>query len=241
MFSHTPESAAVAQFASLWQRYSTVRMLASESLKKPDPVRAMQFYAAFGIGASAGLANDFAASIRTLLPEGRAKVTYGGLGLEKLDSLMRRYKSGRRDLSAYLLVCLWKRELAKHPPKQARGLDPRLVELTLEAMRRAIAAGNAKFFRELAGAMDAVKEAAEFTQNGRWDHNPADEWQFGLLLYMRTCPKPKYRMREFRNHLNDEIGFTPDVKTIRNFCGQHGIALDASPGAPRMSERQAGK
>lgn len=246
LFSHTPESVAVAQLVSLWRRFPAVRMLVTAALEKPDPLLAMQFFAALGIGASAGVADDFPNLVRTRFPAACAAHSYGGLSLEKLISLMRRYKSGRNNPGAYLFLCHWKRELALHRRSMASGIDPRIVELTVEAFRRAISAGNSSFFQRLADAMDTMKTAKEFSRNGRWDHNPVenkiDVWRYGLLLYMRNHPKRRYRMREFRRHLEDELGQeAPDRKTIRRFCRQNGIALDTSPGSPGRPGRQPGE
>jgi hypothetical protein len=144
-------------------------------------------------------------------------------------------------VGAYLLLWQWKRALAGRAQNDEREIDPRLVALTVQTTERAIAAGDSGFFRELAAVMDAVGEAMEFTDQGRWDHNPADEWKFALLVYLRNHPKPKYRMRELRGHLEDDLGSAPDDKTIRSFCMDHGIALDSRPGAPRKSEPQSKK
>ena len=241
IFSRTPESVAMEQFASLWRRFPTLRKRAANALKSPDPVRALKISSAIGIGVSATLTGGFAAGIKAMLPHSDTNVTYGGLPVEELTSLMSRYKSGRRDMGAYLLLWQWKHALAGRAQNNEREIDPRLVALTVQTMERAIAAGDSGFFHELAAAMDAVGEAMEFTDQGRWDHNPADEWKFALLVYLRTHPKPKYPMRELRGHLEDDLGAAPDDKTIRSFCANHGIALDARPGAPRKNESPAKK
>ena len=154
--------------------------------------------------------------------------TYGGLSHVRLRALLWRCKAGISDLGAYLLATQWKRELT-------RGLAPskRLQQLTLTAIRRAMAENRADFFTALAGTLTLLK-SREFREGRSWNHDAAAWWEFHVLLYLLRHPQPDYRIREFRHHLADELGESavPTPKTLRAFCRRHGIRLDSRPGAP---------
>lgn len=165
--------------------------------------------------------------------EKRLNQSYGGLSRRELLVLLEKYKAGNRDIGAYLFVREWK----QHAAGTAKSSDPVLKRLTLDCVSQSITQNRADFFRQIAATLEFL-EGEEFQTNGQWDHDPGQWWQFHLLLYVLEHPKDKYRMREFIRYFETEIGANamPTAKTLRVFCHSNGIALDATPGAPKKTE-----
>ncbi len=162
--------------------------------------------------------------------EKHLRQSHGGLSRRELLVLLEKYKSGNRELGVYLMVRAWKRYMAR--PGQSP--DARLKQLTLEYLSQAIAENRTDFFQEIADFLRFLKNE-EFRENGQWNHDPGQWWQFHLLLYILEHPKDKYPMREFVRYFETEIGVNemPTTKTLRSFCRSSGIALDSTPGAPK--------
>lgn len=161
---------------------------------------------------------------------------YGGLSRKQLLVLLDQFKAGKRSLGTYMLIREWKRHSA-NPDSMP---DVRLKRLTLDCFSRAIEENKADFFNDIADTIRFLQEE-EYRDNGRWNHDPGQWWQFHLLLYILEHPKEKYAMREFVRNFKDEVGSNemPTTKTIRSFCRRHGIVLDSSPGAPKKSKDRA--
>ncbi|MDP0495791.1 MAG: hypothetical protein Q7Q73_06245 [Verrucomicrobiota bacterium JB024] len=170
--------------------------------------------------------------------EERLSQSYGGLTRKELLILLERYKAGNRDLGVYLLVRAWKKSMAGADAFH----DPRLRQLTLDYLGRAIAENRTDFFQQIKDTLTFFQKE-EFHANGQWNHDPGQWWQFHLLLYVLEHPKEKYPMREFVRYFEAEVGATamPTLKTLRHFCRSVGITLDSSPGAPRKTERKGKK
>mgnify|MGYP001166553215 CR=1 FL=1 len=168
--------------------------------------------------------------ISTLPVQRHLNKSHGGLSRKELLILLEKYKAGNRDLGIYLLVRAWK----KHMACPEKLLDPRLRQLTLDYHGRAIAENRTDFFQQITDTMEFLKDE-EFRENGQWNHDPGQWWQFHLLLYVLEYPKDKYPMREFVRYFETEVGANamPTTKTLRSFCRTVGIALDSRPGAPR--------
>jgi len=161
------------------------------------------------------------------------RTSYGGLSKSEILLLLDKHKAGNRNLGVYLLVRAWKRSGRVSAPASTR-----LEQLTLRSVANAIKRNKGDFFRELADALDFLRKE-EYEENGIWDHDPGQWWQFHLLLYVFEHPKEKYRIRELIKHFRDEVGTNemPTSKTIRKFCRGNGIALDSRPGAPKKSPK----
>ena len=159
--------------------------------------------------------------------------SYGGLSRKELYVLLEQHKAGKRDLGAYLLVRAWK----KHVTNPDESPDVRLERLTLDYFKRAIADNRTDFFREIADIVEFL-QGEEFKEDGQWNHDPGQWWQFHLLLYILEHPKEAYAMREFVHHFEHEVGTNemPTTKTLRAFCRSNGIALDSTPGAPKRKK-----
>lgn len=158
---------------------------------------------------------------------------HGGLSRKELLVLLDQFKAGKRSLGTYMLVRAWKRQ----PSDSSNIADVRLKQLTLTCFNRAISQNSPDFFKEIAETL-AFLQAEEYQDRGKWNHDPAQWWQFQLLLYILEHPKEKYAMREFVAYFTDEIGANemPTTKTIRSFCRSNGITLDSSPGAPKKNK-----
>ncbi len=156
-------------------------------------------------------------------------LSYGGLNRKKILLLLEKHKAGNRNLGTYLLVRAWKRR--KNTPKATKF---RLRRLTLESFEQAMSENRSDFFREIADTIDFLHQE-EYQENGNWDHDPGQWWQFHLLHYILERPKDKYPIREFVKHFKEEVGTNemPTAKTIRSFCRKNGIVLDSKPGAPK--------
>ena len=170
--------------------------------------------------------------LRRISSDGVSKnlsATFGGLSLKQLFTLLERYKAGKRSTGTYLLAKGWKKESSNK-----NGPSMRLKRLTLRAFQTAILENRGDFFRELAETVDFL-QSEEYEEEGHWDHDPGQWWQFHVLLYIFENPKEKYPIREFVKHFEQEVGTNemPTPKTIRAFCRKNGIALDSRPGAPR--------
>jgi len=167
--------------------------------------------------------------------EKRLAQSYGGLSRNDLYRLLDQHKAGKRDFGSYLLIRAWKR----HVSSADESPDIRLRQLTLDFFERAVAENRADFFRNLADVIEFLQDE-EFNDNGRWNHDPGQFWQFHLLLYILEHPKEKYTMREFGAYFEGEVGASemPTTKTIRAFCRSHGIILDSTPGAPKKLKEQ---
>jgi hypothetical protein len=165
--------------------------------------------------------------------EERLSQSYGGLTRKELLILLERYKAGNRDLGVYLLVRAWKKSMAGADAP----IDPRLRQLTLDYLARAIAENRTDFFQQVKDTLTFLQEE-EFHANGQWNHDPGQWWQFYLLLYVLEHPKDKYPMREFVRYFEAEVGAgaMPTLKTMRNFCRSVDIRLDSAPGAPRREK-----
>ncbi|QYY35454.1 MULTISPECIES: hypothetical protein [Cerasicoccaceae] len=176
--------------------------------------------------------NEALTDFAKIAPEVEKRLTcaYGGLSRKELLILLDRHRIGRRDPGTYLLIRAWKR----HTDSSDNSPDFRLKRLTLSYIERAIIENRADFFRDTADILEFLKDG-EFCENGRWDHDPGQFWQFHLLLYILEHPKEKYTIREFGAYFEREVGANemPTAKTIRAFCRSNGISLDSTPGAPK--------
>ncbi len=92
---------------------------------------------------------------------------YGGLSRKNLLFLLEKYKAGRRNLGAYMLIRAWKRSNTKviHHP------EIKLEQTTLDYVSQAIAENRADFFYEIADTINFFKEE-EYQENGEWNHDP---------------------------------------------------------------------
>lgn len=165
--------------------------------------------------------------------EGYLAQSYGGLTRKELLVLLEQYKAGKRSLGTYMLIRAWK----KHGSNSSKSPDIRLKQLTLDFFEQAIADNRTDFFKEIAETLQFLKDE-EYRDNGQWNHDPSQWWQFHLLLYILEHPKEKYAMRELVRHFEQEVGANemPSTKTLRKFCREHGIALDSKPGAPKKAK-----
>jgi len=154
---------------------------------------------------------------------------YGGLSLALLLEALKREKMGDQEEDVYGLVTEWKS--AKASDLTSR-VAPRLRHLLslLDFAARAIQENDVESLRRLA---DALRER-EFVEDGEWDHDPMNWWQFHLFRYIQEHPKPVYPIRELWGYLQTELGHeAPSKPTLRRFCREEGIQLNSRPGAPK--------
>jgi|GEM_PF-6831639 len=158
--------------------------------------------------------------------------SFGSLDQRTLLVLLEKYKSGKHDLGAYLLIRACKK--ASH---RGKPIDIRIKQIWFDLLSSALKGYRADFFREIADIIDFIAQEG-FEENGQWNHDPGEWWQFHLLLYMLENPRNEYPIRAFVRHFKEEIGEKgmPTAKTIRSFCRRHGIELDSNPGAPRKAK-----
>ncbi|HAV13668.1 MAG TPA: hypothetical protein DCX06_09310 [Opitutae bacterium] len=166
----------------------------------------------------------------------KLSLSYGGLSRKELLVLLNKFKAGKRSLGTYMLVRAWKR----HSSAKSCLADVRLKQLTLDCFSRAITENRSDFFNDIADTLRFLQNE-EYQDEGQWNHDPGQWWQFNLLLYILEYPKEKYAMREFVSYFTDEVGSNemPTTKTIRKFCRSQGIALDSSPGAPKKKKQSS--
>jgi len=233
--------AQFAQFIQLWHSSKSLRSLIRQvayaySENPPKPERESSGSeirtppsSPDGALTIAGLIDKYPLSANHIAE--KLSQSFGGLSRKELLILLDRHKSGNRNLAVYLLVRAWKKRT------ETKTSDIRLCQLTTDATRLAIQQNRSDFFHEVADTIEFLGQEG-YQDNGQWNHDPGNWWQFHLLLYVLENPKEKYPIREFVKHFKEEVGTNemPTTKTIRRFCRSNGIALDSTPGAPKKAE-----
>jgi hypothetical protein len=153
---------------------------------------------------------------------------FGGLSRLEVEKLIRRYQAGNIDGGAFLLAHSWRQHAGS-----GAGPSPRLLRASYAFLAEAAGRGRTDLLKEMAKALAFLAERRP-GEIGRTAFGYAKWWKLSVLLYILNNPKPRYHVREFREHLAAQK-VQVDPKDIRAFCKAHGIARDTRAGRPKKS------